>query len=60
MLLKISERVPAVAPWVKNPTIVAWVFVEVRVRSLAREPPYAAGVAIKIFFLNKDKGNLER
>ena len=51
MLLKISERVPAVAPWVKNPTIVAWVFVEVRVRSLARELPYASDVAIKkIFF----------
>ena len=33
--------------WVKNPTAVAWVTVEVQVQSLAWKLPYAKGVTIK-------------
>ena len=44
-MLNEYRRVPAVAQWVKNLTAVAQVVVEARVRSLARELPYASGTA---------------
>ena len=42
------QGVPAVAPWVKNPTAMAQVTAAALIRALAWELPYAAGVAKSI------------
>ena len=44
--MKNVQGVPAVVQWVKNPTLAAWVTVEVWVQSLAWELPYAECLAI--------------
>ena len=47
ILKGLSEGVPAVAQWVKNPTAVAQVTAEVQVQSLAQKLPHAKGAAKK-------------